>query len=161
MLIFLCFRPEVHFYLEICSKNQYCLLKLKFRIQINLNMQNSMVIFIFQFGNTIFCVNFIQKFKRVILRRNLVPTLEYLIDVSPLINFLFFSHPEHSFSTPSHPLLPPFLLIIGKRFKSELERIYLCRLFCDLAKGVTGLQCVLFCKFGQRSQQNVLFYKLV
>ena len=46
MFMFLCFRPEVYFFLEICSKNQSCLLKLKCRIQINLNMQNSVVIFI-------------------------------------------------------------------------------------------------------------------
>ena len=55
-------------FLEICSKNQNCLLKLKFRIQINLNMQNSMVIFIFLVRKYPFCVNLIQKFKRVILR---------------------------------------------------------------------------------------------
>ena len=111
-------------FLEICSKNQNCLLKLKFRIQINLNMQNSMVIFIFLVRKYPFCVNLIQKFKRVILRRNLVPTLECLIDVSPLppsppINFSMFSPPEHSFSTPF-----PRLLIIGESFQPEFETIY-------------------------------------
>ena len=59
-----------------------------------------------------------------------------------LTNFLIFFHSEHSFSTP---LL--CLLIIGESFQPDFERIYLCWLFCDLAKGVTRLYCVLFCKF--------------
>ena len=42
-----------------------------------------MVIFIFLVQKYSFCVNLIQKFKRVILRLNLVPTLECLIDVPP------------------------------------------------------------------------------
>ena len=72
MLIFL-FLTGSMLFLQICSKNQNCLLKSKLRIQINLNMQNSMVIFIFLVRKYSFCVNLIQKLKRVSLRRNLVP----------------------------------------------------------------------------------------
>ena len=88
---------------EICSKNQNCLLKLKFRTYINLNMQNSKVIFIFFFlGRKYpFCVNVIQKFSR--LSRNLVPTLQYLVDVppSPLIKFSVFSIQDIFIPTPT------------------------------------------------------------
>ena len=83
MFICLCFRPEVYFFLEICSKTKNSLLKLKFRTQIQLNMQNSMVIFIFLVRKYPFCVNMIQKFKRFILRRSLVSTLECVTDVLP------------------------------------------------------------------------------
>ena len=47
-----------------------------------------------------FCVNLIQKFKRVILRWNLVRRSP---PSSLLINFSIFLHPEHSFSSPSPP----------------------------------------------------------
>ena len=125
IFIFLCFRPEVYFFLEICSKNQNCLLKLKFRIQINLNMQNSMVIFIFLVRKYPFCVNLIQKFKRVILRRNLVPTLECLIDVTPppslLVNFSIFFPPRTFFFHPSLPCS----FIIGESCQPDFETIHL------------------------------------
>ena len=129
MFIFFCFRPEVYFFLELYSKNQNCLLKLKFRIQINLNKQNSMEIFMFLVPKYSFCVNLIQKFKRVILRQNLLPTLECLIDGShplpPLISFSICFHLEHSFSTPPF-FLPHCLLIIGESFQPEFETIFLC-----------------------------------
>ena len=49
-----------------------------------------MVIFIFLVRKYLFCVNLIQKFKRDILRWNLVPNLDCLIDVPPLINSSIF-----------------------------------------------------------------------
>ena len=101
-IIFFCvFDQNCTFFLEMCSKIQNCLLKLKFRLQIKLNMQNSMVILIFLVRKYLFCVNLSQKFKKVILRRHLLPTLENLTGVfpPPLINFLIFFHPEHSFSS--------------------------------------------------------------
>ena len=61
-----------------------------------------MVIFIFFLVRKYpFCVNLSQKFKKVILRRHLLPTPENLTGVCPppLINFLIFFHPEHSFSS--------------------------------------------------------------
>ena len=81
-----------------------------------------MIISSFLFRKYPFCVNLIQKFKRVFLRRNLLPTPDCLIDALPLrqLFFRFFLHPEYSFSTPS-----PRLLIIGERFQSEFETIYL------------------------------------
>ena len=126
MLIFLCSRTELYFFLKICFKNQNSLLKLKFRNQIRLNMQNSMVIFIFLVGKYPFCVHLIQKFKRVILRRNLVPSLECLIDLQMpppppppcQLIFRFFFHPEHSFSTPpSHAHL-----LLAKVFNPILKQ---------------------------------------
>ena len=124
-------------------KNSNCQFKLKIGTNTNLDMKNSVVMFIFCvfqrkysfLGNLLqksklfveteiqdlhqfqyvefdgnfhffsseipFCVNLIQKFKRVILKRNLLPTLECLIDVPPpLINFFIFFHPEHSFFIP-------------------------------------------------------------
>ena len=51
-----------------------------------------MVFYIFLVGKYPFRVNLIQKFKRTIIRQNLVPTLECLIDVPPLINLSIFSH---------------------------------------------------------------------
>ena len=89
--IFCVFDWKYIFFLEICSENQNYFLKLKLGIQI-CNMQNSMVIFIILVWKYLFCVNLIQNFKRVILRRNLVPTLQCLLDNPPLINFLIFFH---------------------------------------------------------------------
>ena len=85
------------------------------------------MVFIFLFRKHPFCVNLIPNFKRVILRRNLVPTLEYLIDVPPtplppsppLINISIFVCPEHSFYIPSPP--SPHLFIIGDSFQAEFE----------------------------------------
>ena len=52
IFIFFCFRLEVSFFLEICSINQNCLLKMKSRTQINSKIQNLMVILIlFQIRN--------------------------------------------------------------------------------------------------------------
>ena len=70
---------SILFFRNLFQKSKY--FKLKFRIQINLNMQNSMAIFIFLVWKYPLCVNLIQNFKRVILRQNLVPTLECLIDI--------------------------------------------------------------------------------
>ena len=58
-----------------------------------------------------FCVNLIQKLKRVILRRNLVPTLRCLIDA-----FSIFFH-SGFFSTP----VPPAYELLGKGFNSSLK----------------------------------------
>ena len=69
-----------------------------------------MVIFIFLVWKYAFCVNLIQKFKRVILRRSLGPSLECLIDnrrPPPLINFSIFFYSEHSFFPPHTPPPPP------------------------------------------------------
>ena len=94
-----------------------------------------MIIFIFLVQKYPFCVNLTQKFKRDILRGNLVPTLECLIDVQtppisklptpllPLIHLLIFSHLEHFFSV-THP--SPNLVIIAESFQPEFETIYLC-----------------------------------
>ena len=97
-----------------------------------------MVIFIFLVWKYAFCVNLIQKFKRVILRRSLGPSLECLIDnrrPPPLINFSIFFYSEHSFFTPLTPTHPPpypppprtplRLLIIGESFHPKFETIYL------------------------------------
>ena len=43
------FLNDTPFYGKFVSKNENCLLKLKFRIQTNLNVQNSMVMFFFSF----------------------------------------------------------------------------------------------------------------
>ena len=79
----------------------------------------SMVICIFLVRKYPFCVNLIQKFKRVILRRNLVPTLKCLIDVSPpappLVKFSIFFKPNILFPPPS-----PRLLIIGESFQPDI-----------------------------------------
>ena len=48
------FFNATHFYCKFVSKNQNCLLKLKFGIQTNLNMQNSMMMFFF-FVLDLFC----------------------------------------------------------------------------------------------------------
>ena len=76
-----------------------------------------MVIFIYLVQKYPFCVNLIQKFKRVILRQNLVlPALECLTDNLPppaLIDFPIFFHPEHLFS-PLPPLFPPLINYLGK-----------------------------------------------
>ena len=101
-----------NYHWEICSRNQNCLLKPKFRIQISFNMQNSMVIFIFLVGIYAYCANLTQKFKRVILRRNLVPTLECLIDVHFPVNYLFYFFP--SGASLFHPSLPPLINYWGK-----------------------------------------------
>ena len=104
----------------------------------------------------------IQKFKRVNLRPNLVPTLECLIDVIPrhpaLNIFLIFFHPKHSFYTPS---LTPRWLIIGESFQLEFETIYLWWLFWDLAKGMTRLKCffVSSCKEANTVFRFVSLYK--
>ena len=84
-----------------------------------------MVIFIFLVRKYPFCVNLIQKFKRILLRLNLIPTLECPIDVPLLIDFSGFFHPEHSFSTHSSLPPPPHLLIIGESFQPMFETIYL------------------------------------
>ena len=111
-----------------------------------------MLIFIFLVWKYPFCVNLVQKFKRAILRRNL-PTVECLIDVPPLMNFSIFFTQDILFP-PLPPPSPPPLWIIGESFHSEFETICWCSLFCDLIKGMTRLECVLFCKFVQRSQNQ-------
>ena len=52
---------SILFFGNLFQKSKF--LKLKFRILINLNMQNSIVIFIFLVWKYPFCVNLIQKFK--------------------------------------------------------------------------------------------------
>ena len=105
-LIFV-FSPRSILFLEICSKSQNCLLKLKFKISINLNMSNSMVISIFLVWKYTFCVNLIQKFKShfktkfgtyswVSNRRSSSP---------PLINFLIFFFTQNIVLPPLSPLL--------------------------------------------------------
>ena len=121
-------------------------------------MQNSMVIFVF---SVVFIDPKIQDihFNTRCVTHSWVPNRCPPPHPHPLINFsIFFPQniPEHSFSTPS-----PCLLIIGEVFQPEFETIYLCILFCNLAKGVTSLQCVSFCKFEQRRKHSVLFCKLV
>ena len=75
-----------------------------------------MVIFIFLVRKYPFCVNLIQKFKRVILKQNLVLLLSALI-------CRFFSPRTFFF----HPLSPTQrLLIIGECFQPQFETIYLC-----------------------------------
>ena len=72
---------------NICFKNQKCFLKLKFRTLINSNMWNSMVIFFFLFFFFFldlkypFCVDLVQKFKRVSLRQNLVPRAIWICNI--------------------------------------------------------------------------------
>ena len=76
--------------------------------------------FVFLVPKLSFCVNLIQKFQRVILRRNLVPTLEFLIDArtpSPA-NYYFDFFPPRAFFF--HPLTP-CLLIIGESFQPKFE----------------------------------------
>ena len=72
-----------------------------------------MVIFIFLVRKYPFCVNLIRKFKRVISRQNLLPSLERLIELTPTKNVAF-------------PPLSFCLLIIEKGFQPEFETIYLC-----------------------------------
>ena len=81
-----------------------------------------MVIFIFLVWKYPFCVNLIQKFKRVILRRNLVPILECLIDAVPpplprLFNFFIFFPPRTFFFYP----LSPTYELLGKVFNRSLN----------------------------------------
>ena len=65
-----------------------------------------------------FCVNLIQKLKRVILRRNLVPTLGCLIDaLSSPANQFFYFFPLRFFSTP----VPPAYELLGKGFNPSLK----------------------------------------
>ena len=49
VISFFVFSTGTNFFLEICYKNQNCFLELKFRTQINLNMQKSMIIFLLSF----------------------------------------------------------------------------------------------------------------
>ena len=90
MFIFLCFWPEVCFLLEICSKDQNCLLKLKSRLIWICRIFFSLF---FKFGNTLFVLIWSNNSIEIILRRNLVPNVECLID-SPSANYFFdlFSH---------------------------------------------------------------------
>ena len=55
---FFCYLPEIHVWGKFGSTNQNCQSKVKLGTQINLNMQNSMVVFTFLFytGNTLFTV---------------------------------------------------------------------------------------------------------
>ena len=98
------------------------------------------------FGNTL---NLIQKIKRIILRRNLVPTLGCLIGVPKLIDFSTFFYQNIVFPLPSlshHPFPPsppltlnPVINYWGKISTRDFKTIYLCWLFCDIAKGVPFL----------------------
>ena len=76
-----------------------------------------------------FCINLVQKFKRVSLRRNLVPTFEGLIDVPPpsplLINFSIFFHPGHSYANPPPPTTTELLGNVSNPDKL-FETIHLC-----------------------------------
>ena len=65
IIIFVCFQPEVYFFFYFASK---------------IKIVEFDVIFHFFSLEIPFRVNLIQKFNRVILRRNLVPTLACLID---------------------------------------------------------------------------------
>ena len=78
-----------------------------------------MEIFLFLVPKYRFCVNLVQKLKRVILRRNLVPTLGCLIDAFsyPANQFFDFFHPEFFFPAPS----PPAYELLGKGFNSSLK----------------------------------------
>ena len=155
MFIFLCFRTEVYFFLEICSKSQQCLLKLKFRIWINLKMQNSINIFIFLGRKYHFCVNLILKFKRVTLRQNLIPTFQCLIDApssSSLINFLIFFHPEHFSSTPSTS--PRFIIYWGKVFNPSLKRYIYADIFAISQEWPV---CSVFCFTSSCKEANTMF----
>ena len=111
-----------------------------------------------------FCVHLIQNIKGVILRWNLVLTLEWLIDIPPpplLINFSIFFQSEHSFSTPLL-LRTPLLLIIGESFQPEFETIYLCWLFLRSRKRIDPSVCVCFassCKEANIAFCFVSYYK--
>ena len=101
-----------------------------------------MVIFIF-LSSEILKYSFVliwSKNSRVILRRNLVPALECLIDVPPLIHFSIFFHPDNFFSTPSIPFPTRLINYWGK--------LNVCSVFC-------------FASLRKEANTAFCFYKLV
>ena len=135
IFIFLCFRSEVHFFFEICSKNQNCLLKLKFRIYINLNMLNSMVIFIFLGSEILILCWFYQKIQKSHFKTKFgtYSQVPCLIDIPPLIDFSIFFPPRTFFF---HPPPPPLINYWGKFSTRVWNDILMLTFF---AKGVTHL----------------------
>ena len=110
----------------------------------------------------LFLCNLIQKFKRVSLRRDLVPTLECLLDALPLINFNFsiFSHPGHSCSN----LFPLFsrLLIIGESFQSRQTfwKNILMLIFLRSCKKMEWPISSVFCFVSSSNEANTLYFAL-
>ena len=70
---FFCFRPWISLSGEFGSKIQNCLFTVKFDTKTKSNTQHSEVMSILSL-----CVNLVQKFKRVNLRRNLKPRLIWI-----------------------------------------------------------------------------------
>ena len=77
---FYLFYLEIPFLDKLAPKNKNCQFRLKFGTSANLNLQNSMVVFIFSVfdGKHPFWANVVQKIKIVSLRWNLVPRLIWI-----------------------------------------------------------------------------------
>ena len=131
MFIFLYLRPKAYFFLLNFFPKIIKIVSLSWNLESRLNWicRIRWQFSFFYFGNTLFDEN-------SILRGNLVLNLEinFLIFFS-LRTFFFYHLTIPSLFSP----LPLILLIIGETFQPEFETIYLCWLFCDVAKGVNRL----------------------